>query len=458
MRVELRWSPCAGSRRDEEGAMARALMATVGTGTRPDADTTRPLIASIENSNPVRVVFLITPESQPLALKVAREVGLPEGSWRLVPVGDMDDVNGVFRVAVEEIRRLTAEGYAERDIEADYTTGTKSMSVGLALAAVGTGCRALKYVGGRRNQAIVISGTERVYTMQPGAVIAFMELDRVHSLLRDLRFDAALDVRRGVNPWLLEEGRWGELEDLEKIIRGYDRWDKFDHIGAVELLRQVDFDRPWNAPYRIPREMLERLRGLGSTRKAGSITEDMLADLANNGWRRWREGKHDDAVARLYRLTEMVAQRKLKEGYTIKAGNVELHRVPEELRAKLEVYRSERDGKIQIGLAACYSLLGELESRAPLEQRDEVSQGERGKSFALGAAFAENPRMPELLKARNQSILAHGLEPVAQEVCEGFFGEVMALCRVVVPDLDSRREALQFPWLRGQRDPGGRPG
>jgi CRISPR-associated protein (TIGR02710 family) len=196
--------------------------------------------------------------------------------------------------------------------------------------------------------------------------------------------------------------------------------------------------------------MRERLRRLGSARNAGRTSEDLVADLANNAWRRWREGKYDDAVARLYRLTEMLAQRELKERYDIKAANVKLDRLPAELHSKLEGYRSERDDKIKIGLAACYWLLAELESRVrPVDGQDDGV----GSPPGLGAAFAASDRMPGLLEARNRSILAHGLEPVAQEVCEGFFREVMVLCRVAVPDLDARRRELQFPWMRDQPDP-----
>ena len=430
--------------------MAKGFIATVGTGTRPDADITQPLTFSVLGSNPEMAVFLVTAQSEPHALEVVRRSGLRAGGWRVVRLEDMDDLNHVFHVAVEEIGRLMADGFAAGQIEVDYTTGTKSMSAGLALAGIATRCGALKYVAGRREQGIVIAGAETVHSMRPGEVTAFLELDRVHSLLRDLRFDAALDVWEGVEPRLLDTARAEELRGLEKVIRGYERWDRFDHIAAVELFSQVEFGKPWDADYRLPREMLERLRGLGSVRKAGNITGDLVADLANNAWRRWREGRYDDAVARLYRLMEALAQRELAERYGIRAGDVRLERVPQELHARLEGYR-QRDGKIKIGLVACYWLLGELESRSG--RRDEAGRDGDGWQGGLGAAFSGSGRLSELLEARNGSILAHGLRPVERDQCESLFVEVMTLGRLSVPDLDARRHDLQFPWLWDQPDP-----
>ena len=431
--------------------MARGFIATVGTGTRPDADITQPLTFSVQGSNPEMAVFLVTAQSEPHALEVVRRTGLPAVRWRVVRLEHMDDLNHVFHVAVEEIGRLMADGFAAGQIEVDYTTGTKSMSAGLALAAVATRCGSLKYVTGRREHGIVIPGTETVHSMRPGEVTAFLELGRVHSLLRDLRFDAALDVWRGVEPRLLDAARAEELRGLEKVIRGYERWDRFDHIAAVELFSQVEFGERWDADYRLPREMLERLRKLGSVRKYGSITEDLVADLANNAWRRWREGRYDDAVARLYRLMEALAQRELRERHGIRAADVKLEQVPQDLHAKLEGYRSERDGRIRIGLAACYWLLGELELRSA--PRGEVAEGGDAWQGGLGAAFAGSDRLPKLLEARNGSILAHGLSPVGKDECENLFVEAMALGRLSVPDLDARRHDLQFPWLRGRPDP-----
>lgn len=429
------------------------MVMTVGTGTRPDVDITRPLVKSLRNSNPELASFVVTPESESNARRVAEEVGLPRQRWLLVSLDDMEDVNEVFSKVVGAVQRLDELGFPPSQVEVDYTSGTKSMSAGAVAAAVAMGCGSLKYVGGRREHGVVRSGTERIQTMEPGAMLAHQELRRAHDLLRGLRLDTALEVCRGVNCSLLGDDRRDEPKDLEQVIRGFDRWDKFDHRGGAEILLRVDMEKPWIRDYRVSREVLGCLVQVSNgARKRGKIAEELLADLANNAWRRWREGKYDDSVARLYRLVEMIAQRELKERFKISTGNVDLGLAPDGWRERLESYR-DQDGKVKTGLKASFSLLEALEActgsaRSP--EREPVV----GRSPGIGAAFQADGALAELLGKRNASILAHGLEPVEREICEELFGRAMKLAELAMPGFAERRRRLQFPWLREEPDPG----
>lgn len=415
--------------------MGKALVVTVGTGVRPDRDIVRPLVKTVRSSHPDLVVFLVTEESEPNAGRVSAELGLGDGSWEVVRLRDADDVDQIFQEVVAVLRSLEARGYAPADLEVDYTSGTKSMSAALVLAGMACGCRALKYVAGRREGGVVVDGTERILTIAPAAILARQELDLAWALFRGLRFDAALSVCQRVSRLVVEDSVRRELEDLERLIRGYDRWDKFDHLGGCDELRGVDFSNPWNADFRLPEGLLEeRLACIGGRLREGSITEDVLADLANNAVRRRLEGKYDDAVARLYRLVEMIAQRELRLRYGIRTNRVDLEKVPEDLRPRLETRRDERDGRIRIGMVDAYSLLEELKS-------------------PLGSSYRSNGNLAGLLRRRNDSILAHGTTPVGKDACDGLLGEAMALGELAVPDLATRRRELQFPWLRDEPDP-----
>ena len=124
---------------------------------------------------------------------------------------------------------------------------------------------------------------------------------------------------------------------------------------------------------------------------------DRLADLANNAERRTREGKFDDAVGRLYRLTEMLAQYELRMQHKMDTGDVPLKRFSElpDLASKLEKRRAN-DGKIKVGLQDAYEMLAALGSE-------------------LGRQFREAGKLSKLLAARNQSILAHGHVPIERQ-------------------------------------------
>lgn len=120
-----------------------------------------------------------------------------------------------------------------------------------------------------------------------------------------------------------------------------------------------------------------------------------------NAQRRRVEGRIDDAVARLYRSIESLAQVALSERYQIEnTKQVPLDSAPEPLR---EQWSSRADdGSVFLGLQDAYVLLAAL--------GDEL--GLKFKQLQLD----DRQRSP--LTARNQSILAHGFERVSEKVFE----------------------------------------
>jgi CRISPR-associated protein (TIGR02710 family) len=117
----------------------------------------------------------------------------------------------------------------------------------------------------------------------------------------------------------------------------------------------------------------------------------LLLDLYSNAERRIREGKIDDAIFRLYRLVEMMAQEALLVRHAIDTSNVEITRLPHAIRqAIVDKYKNPRDGKVKIPQAAAFELLAALND-------------------PLGCTFAENiHRFLNVQQARNYSYLAHG--------------------------------------------------
>ena len=135
----------------------------------------------------------------------------------------------------------------------------------------------------------------------------------------------------------------------------------------------------------------------------------LVADLLANARRRIAEGRQDDAVARLYRAIEATAQVALRERHDIAdTGAVPLDALPEDLRARCAT-RAEA-GTVKLGLQDAYALL---------RGRGDPA-GER--FFTLGLATEQSP-----LSARNQSILAHGFQPVGAKVTDALWQAALAL-------------------------------
>jgi len=144
------------------------------------------------------------------------------------------------------------------------------------------------------------------------------------------------------------------------------------------------------------------------------------------------EGRIDDAVARLYRAIEAVAQVALRDCHGFEStAKVPLGRVPEPVRSEWS-FRSE-DGVVALGLQDAYLLLASLND--PL--------GDMFKEAELNGA--KSP-----LTARNRSILAHGIDRVAEPVFDQLWKAALELAQV------SQNELPSFPrladWQPGERD------
>ncbi len=417
--------------------MAKAMIISVGTGTGPDVNIVNPLVKTVKDTEPAQVSFLVSTESRAFAEEVARQSGLHEGNFFCTLVRNHDDIHECFQAALQALHELRNKGYKPEDIIADFTSGTKAMTAGLSLAAVSFRCAKLKYIYGVRRNGRVENGTEKFLSVPPAAILAVSDLHLARELILQLRFEAAQEILPRINDVLLVPQDKNLRENLQLLAGAYARWDHFDHITFCGEYNKVKWQNPELHPFKVKDKLPERrLIPLAKELEKGNITLDALADLYNNAQRREREGKFDDAVARLYRLTEMIAQHVLSSQFGIRTSDVQLDNeklatLDPSARNRLAEHRNASDEKIKIGLEMSYWLLHKL-------------------NHPLGQAFISNSKLRGLLKDRNESILAHGTKPVSREVYTSLKEQVMRLAKKVDPEFERRAQELQFPWLIGE--------
>jgi CRISPR-associated protein (TIGR02710 family) len=410
--------------------MKRALIITVGTGTRPDVDITRPLIKTIKDSNPDFVGFIVSKESQPNAIKIIEDTRLSSERYEISLLESEDDLQKIFQTVNRLIRSIQARGFCPDDIVLDYTSGTKAMTGGAVLSAIHFSCGSLKYISGQRRGGIVIDDTEKFISFSPKAIFSHSELNLAKEFILEMRFESALRILSNINPYLLDDYEKTLREDLNNIALAYSSWDKFDHRRFKGYYEKVDFSRKETERFKVERTIPLRLIEVSQAIENGRITEWVLADLFNNARRRLDEGKYDDALGRLYRLTEMLAQWRLKARYDIDTGNVVLDKIKDLSPAKRDQYeslRDQKDGKIKLGMVKSYELLCDLHD-------------------PLGSAFKNNKRLQGVLSERHKSILAHGTKPITKEACDRLIKEVRNIIAEFIPDFNHKIDLLDFPW------------
>ncbi|MDI6784635.1 MAG: TIGR02710 family CRISPR-associated CARF protein [bacterium] len=410
--------------------MRRALLITVGTGTRSDVDITKPLAKTIKDSNPTYTVFLVSATSKLIAEQIVTRFKQEgnEVNHDIVQLNDEDDVQSVFRQVNSVIRNLITTGFKPEEITLDFTSGTKAMSAGAALAAVTQSCGQLKYISGQRKNGVVLDGTEKFITLEPAACFAQREIQLAIQLFSALRFSAAKDILSQVNRNLLDESDQDLVNNLITLAQAYFYWESFDHCKFVGEYSKVKFTNPLLHPFKVKKEILPQLTDIGKSIQAKKLTPEVLADMFNNAERRIKEAKYDDAVARFYRLIEMTAQWILDESFHLQTDDVDLTKVPEKVRAIFEQCRDKKENKIQIGLKQAYFLLQHLQ-------------------HPIGAAFHQNDTLKAVLNERNYSILAHGTKPITKAICLRLQQEILTLIQTILPEFENDARRLQFPWL-----------
>jgi CRISPR-associated protein (TIGR02710 family) len=409
------------------------LICTVG-------GTEEAIAHSLLHWSPARVLFVPSEKTRATtnaALKLyAERAGrpLPTGSWEIYPVSDEEDfeacVREMRRALDAEVHRWLSRGESHRVI-ADFTGGTKCMSAALALVARPWRCE-FSYVGGqRRNKGsvgVVESGAERVvHSANPWDALGYQAVEQAIGIFNHGGYAAAaalLDsaMKNSQKPELKRE-----LATLKAVADAYAAWERFDHEQAHERFDEALKNRndlyaifgP-QAPSLENRFRRHRDRAKALAESTGPSVERVV-DLFQNAHRQAALKRFDDAVARLYRATEALAQVRLRERYNIDTSAVGREQLPPVLQ---EEWASRyREGQpLMLGLQEAYRVLREF--------GDEL-----GRAFDE-AELADRQKSP--LVTRNHSILAHGFQPVGQDAYEKLKSRLRRLLERVLPPEDAK--------------------
>jgi CRISPR-associated protein (TIGR02710 family) len=406
--------------------MSRAMVITVGTGIgEVPEEALRSLahgiVTSIKASNPDHIVFFVTIESQNRTIPEIESQYPQLPTNEMVLIQDMNDVNGIYEAIKERVKDLRKSGY---DVVIDFTSGTKAMSAGAVLAATSEAVM-LCYVAGKRIGGKVVKGEEQVLSYSPVKGIVDFQERIIKELFNAYQYESCLEIIRRIRDLTSDPETIERLNRYEQLVEGYSFWDKFEHKRTLERLRTFD-----NSLVNIDKNK----KFLFSMEAAEYQDYRLLiCDLMNNARRRTEEGKYDDALARLYRITELIAQFVLRIKYEIDSSDVDtlqlraLGKLEKKAIGRYEELRDEEE-RIKLSLKKDFELLQDL--------GDEV-----------GKHFLEDKRIKDLLQKRNNSILAHGLIPVKREDAERMFERMKDYVELVVEDARGLMEKSVFPKL-----------
>ncbi|MGQ9496779.1 MAG: TIGR02710 family CRISPR-associated CARF protein [Desulfotomaculales bacterium] len=348
---------------------------------------------------------------------IVYQLGLRPDAYTKIEVADPDDLNACYKAVREVSAEITARFGPGAEVIANYTGGTKTMSVALALFAIIEGNWKLTLNKGPRCDLVKVRVGDIPVSVDKQVVALTLLRNQAREFLKRYAYEMADTVlAEATGNQLLSGSYQDELLRARRLCQAFHFWDIFDHARALELLRAVGGKRC--APF------IEALLSLTGERRATGY--ELVIDLTFNARRRAEQGRYDDCVARLYRALEMLAQVRLQKEWGIETGNVELAKLPEHLHERCNRL-ADTDGRIRLPLKKAYDLLADLDD-------------------TVGRLWQENQqRLLAALEGRNSSILAHGVQPLHRENYEAYATVMEDFIWQVLETLGVKTRCHQLP-------------
>lgn len=379
----------------------RALLMTVGTGTGDKrCSLAHGLMCSIDSKDPDFICFFVSKDSKPTvdALKKVFNNKFDEDfdecyDYEFVENEAVDKFTEYFN----EFKSKISELEDDYRILIDYTSGTKTMTMAAAFASM-IFRKELFFVSGKREKGIVVKGTEECVPQNLYQVYDELMINKIKDLFNNNRFEA---------------GKVLEVFDIKEFQKAW-----------PDLTKQ----------FQLNIKALNIMNTFNQNSSNGPVEHNlkkyyMLASILNNARRREDENKFVDAVARLYRSLELIAQIRLSKEYGIDSSNVDIdvlrqNNVDEDYLSEINI-----SDEIKFGLTADYELLAKL--------NDD-----------LGDFYLKNKKqIRNILKFRNNSILAHGFDSCSKKEYDEFNEIVLKAANLLHKDMEKFIEETKFPIL-----------
>lgn len=442
--------------------MKRALIIIVG-------NKFERAIKSIEHIRPNVVYFIYNGDYDKYIKEIRNKTNL---NYRIETreISDFQSISEAYLISKDIFKEVKNKHY---EIHVGVSNGTKALVAGLSLASVGYDCHFV-YVGSTPD------GRDKDGT---GEVIPGHE--KVMSDFHPMKKQATLEISRGkryFNKYLFEESiKYFEkakeyLEDTRiidiyiKIAKLYQEWDKFKNLIVYYNSKrkkysdaQLDFylekqiyneiiynEKVKNHFYDDEKDFVTQIKKNidfldKKISRDGLINENdiyyYLPDLLNNAERRIGEEKYDDATARLYRASELIAQIRLYELGFVNKRKLRDHKVFHLSKLKLigtnnlkvieyvarkPDFQDSAEEDIKLPLSESYTLLELID--------DDLAKIKE----AIGNE----------LKNRNDSILAHGLEHCNEEDAINLLNKLKMYSSNTFEDFDENLDASKFPKFK----------
>ena len=442
-----------------------------------------PLVLSIKLFAPKRILFLYTELTAETLNKVVKYCALEAVQYEKHQVHETDPMD-IYR----EIKQAYLLWGRPEKLYIDFTGGTKAMSAAAAMAAAMIDMQ-MVYIGTQQYLSDFrkpYPGSERLYYIEnPLTVFGDLEVERAMVLFDKANFSGAREKLEILKETIPDPQLRQQLSFIYLTAVLYEYWDALDFPNAWEaakkLNRELERDCRLHKTYvmmdyrqqlRKQEEILEHLNEVSEMikdKRPFAVLQKrpcmipLMFTMYSNACLREQQEKYDMATLLLYRLLEMIEQRRLalyglyvsKMDY----GNIKFQAPDQSIYNELEPSKKRDWLKEEVYQIKSKMFRNDVGKYLP----DQVSLLE---GFMILSALhdpiieVQNGNQLEKLKRiramvflRNNSIFAHGLGPVSQTdflKFKLFVSEIFQeFC--VIENIDFHGQMKEITWLNPTR-------
>jgi CRISPR-associated protein (TIGR02710 family) len=393
----------------------------------------QPIITAIKTERPDRVVFVCsddtngtkgsytqvlgegkvcssTPGQQPDLPSIPIQAELSKEQYEVLKV-DVDDISDAYEKILKAITKIKEEDPGA-EISCDYTGGSKSMSVAIAMAAIDDGSVKIRLVTGPRKDLNKVVGGEYITSAKVSSIQWHRTREKVNLLLENYHYGAAVDL---LAKFIADKDTPAETRKFLNVLRAFDAWDRFDYNDAAKYFEFVG-----GVICKKYMPTINCLKKASSSDKWSPEAYLLARDVLENASRRAKQGRYEDAIARHYRAVELTAQTYLGHTHQIDTAKVLKDQIPDSVSWKREI-SDETPAKIPLWRAWELAVaVGDPKIREFFEPRRQS--------------------LLDALNRRNESLGAHGKRPATEkdykeDSCCGMGAFVKEALELLYPNL-----------------------
>lgn len=447
------------------------LVVSVGTSYEP-------IVLNIALFRPEKILLLYTEKTEACMEKIVQYSNLSIAACYKSRVSETDPLT-----IYQEIKQAYVKWKKPEKMYIDFTGGTKAMSAAAAMAGAMIDVQ-LIYVG--TNDYLTDfrkpnPGSETLfYIDNPLAVFGDLEIEKAFQLFGQYNFAGAGAKLETLQENIPDPGIRQQLHFAYLLAKTYEYWDALDFVSAYQTISRlckeiardkmhkdfllIDLKDELDSQKEILKQLQEIPEQIAEKKnfevlKTDSRIHALIFTMYQNATARTHQGKLDMATLLLYRLLEMMAQRRLAL-YNLYISGMDYSAICYEMDYNQKYAEADPAQRFELLKEDVFNIKKEL-FRKPGNSYlpDQVSLLE---GFIILHAFHDPivyksekdglnvlKRIRSMVFLRNNSIFAHGLGPVSETDFQKFrkFVEELFIEFCRIEQIPFYQYAKKMQWI-----------